>query len=73
MRVKKITKNNYIYLFFTCLSAAGVNPSTLHPPDWKTGLLWESLWGEFQALREKNGQVVFYVFNKVNGSSNKQK
>lgn len=25
---------------------AGVAASTLHPLDWKTGLLWESLWGE---------------------------
>lgn len=26
--------------------AAGIGPSTLHPLDWKTGMLWKSLWGE---------------------------
>lgn len=25
---------------------AGVAPGALHPPDWKTGVLWEPMWGE---------------------------
>lgn len=58
----KLTTPSSLALPSLLRPATGIGPSTLHPPDWVKGLLWEPLRGEFPLPGGKAG--IFKIFKR---------